>query len=246
MRAFLDGNEHNVAHAHYASQEGEDAYDPQCCLENVAPLVHLNVLVRTVPYPNRPFVVGRCTVAQVDGALVLLLEGLVGLFGGEALGGEADGAYFFAFAVNGFDGGEGGVELVVAPHAVRLGDAHNFIGEVADVDVLTYQCFGAGSSLEQVFGRAFGHYHHFTEPFYVGLVDEAAVAHFDLFHVLYGGEASFNGSAERLVLEAHGGGSADAGGYFVNVPVEQLSGGYGDVALVEAYAAARFKAVVRH
>ena len=111
--ALLHGDEHDVAYAHDAAEQGEQAHYPQGYLDDGDALVHLYVVHISVPKPDGAVVIGSSQVVVVDASTIAFLESLVVLLGLQVLEGELDGASLVALGIDGLHGREGGESLVV-------------------------------------------------------------------------------------------------------------------------------------
>ena len=79
MGAFLDGDKHDVRHAHDTAKQGKQAYHPEEGTNDVDTLFHLQVLREAVPYPDGFFVFRMCLVLGIHSMTVVFFKVFVGL-----------------------------------------------------------------------------------------------------------------------------------------------------------------------
>ena len=56
VRAFADGNQHDVAHSYDAAEQGKDSDYPDGSMQDLGGRLLLQVLCKAVPYPDGSFV----------------------------------------------------------------------------------------------------------------------------------------------------------------------------------------------
>ena len=246
--SLAHGDEHDVAYAHYAAEQGEEPHNPQCGAYDAYAGLHLQVLREAVPQPHGALVVGVGLVCAVQPLPVVGLELLVGLLRGQAVEGElyASGVVG-AGAVDALDGGVA-AEGVGAPVLVLLVDAHHLEGQAAQVDVSAYEAFGCrlpSGDLQQLLGLFVAQHKHLALHAYVQLVDEASVLHLHLVYLRVVGVDAADAGVDVLLPQADGALRAVLRSHGVDM-VGELTGGDVDVAAVQPDAAPLLQPLVGH
>lgn len=88
MGAFLDGDEHDVAHSHNSAQQREKADNPDGGTQQIAGCLLLEVLFKAVPYPDGASVFGVKLLDGTYGAPVIFFKRLNTFHVGQAFGEE--------------------------------------------------------------------------------------------------------------------------------------------------------------
>ena len=83
--ALLDGDEHNVANSDNAAQQCKQPHNPKESPDDVHTGLHLEIVGKTVPKPNRAPVIGGGSVVGVDAGAVDVFKSLVALLVGKSV-----------------------------------------------------------------------------------------------------------------------------------------------------------------
>ena len=137
MRTLLDGDEHDVRHAHDTAQQGEESHYPEEGADDADALFHLQVLRKAVPYPQGLFVFRMRLMLSIQSATVVLFKLFVGLFGVQPVKGEFNTSRIIGIrTVDGLDGRIRRKDI--GPSVLLfLVDAHHLKGKVAHIDKRT-------------------------------------------------------------------------------------------------------------
>ena len=136
VRALPHGDEHDVAHAHNAAQQREDAYYPNGSTQYGHGVLCLQVTGEAVPQPDGAVVLRVEAVVGSYHPAVVAFKGLVALFIGQALRGEDNAVQLVSFIIYSLQGGEGHVSLAGLHVALVGKGAHHLVGHAAHVDKL--------------------------------------------------------------------------------------------------------------
>ena len=170
--ALLDGDEHDVAYSHNATEQGEDTDNPDGGTEEVAGRLLLQVLAEAVPYPDGTSVFGVELLHLRDGRTVFLLESFATGQVGYVLGEEYQRTHSITFIIYKLESGVGKVGGRREFFHRSGVDAYHLIGDATGVDVLA-DGFLLFVSHEH-FHRLFMQDDDFSLVFHVQLVDESS------------------------------------------------------------------------
>ena len=219
--AFLHADEHDVAHAHDATEQREKSQYPESRVDKALGAVHRRIVLGGVPNPHGSVVVGGKVVARTKCAADAVGQFFHLLRCATGAGFERDLIDVDAAGVDAMDGGVGRIELVAAEGKVVLLYADHAKGTAAQFEG-TPHCIDTAS--EELFFRLFVNYHHMAAFAHVDFVEETATNDLNAFHVGVGWEHAEHRGRDVLPPDAGHGRALELGRcrlYLVAVLTEQ-------------------------
>ena len=195
---LLDGDEHDIRHAHDTAEQSKQAYHPEEGTDDIDTLFHLQVLRETVPYPYSLLVLRMCLMLSIQTATIVFLKVIVSLLRCQPVESKLDASGIVGIGtINRLDGGVRR-EPVSTPVLLFLIDAHNLKGKVADIDVRAYLRF-------QFIGLLITDNQHLAFVFQVYLINEAAIQYLHLVYLSVIGIDATDAGGDILLTQADGG-----------------------------------------